>query len=38
MYVKQILTGGDRNYGYLVADEETKQAMVVDPSYAPGKI
>ena len=35
MFVKQFLTGGDRNFGYLVADEATKQAVVIDPSYSP---
>ncbi|MBN1873831.1 MAG: MBL fold metallo-hydrolase [Anaerolineae bacterium] len=38
MFVKQFLTGGDRNFGYLVADEATKQALVIDPSYAPDTI
>ena len=35
MFVKQFLTGGDRNYAYLVADETSKKAVVIDPSYAP---
>ncbi len=38
MIVKQFLTGGDRNYGYVVADEVTRQAAVIDPSYAPEDI
>ncbi|MBN1998905.1 MBL fold metallo-hydrolase [candidate division KSB1 bacterium] len=38
MLVKQILTGGDRNYGYVVADEKSASAAIVDPSYAPEKI
>lgn len=33
----QIRTGGDRNFGYLIGDEESKQAAVIDPSYAPKK-
>jgi len=33
----QIRTGGDRNFGYLIGDEKSKQAAVVDPSYAPKK-
>lgn len=33
----QIHTGGDRNFGYLIGDEKSKQAAVVDPSYAPKK-
>jgi len=35
MFVKQFLTGGDRNFGYLAADESTKLAAIIDPSYAP---
>lgn len=35
MYVKQFRTGGDRNFGYLVADEATRKAAVIDPSYSP---
>ena len=38
MYLKQFRTGGDRNFGYLVADEESNQAFVVDPSHNPAKI
>ena len=35
MFVKQFRTGGDRNFGYLVADEETRKAAVIDFSYVP---
>jgi glyoxylase-like metal-dependent hydrolase (beta-lactamase superfamily II) len=35
MFVKQFRTGGDRNFGYLVADENTKDALLIDPSYSP---
>ena len=38
MYVKQFRTGGDRNFGYLVADEGSRQAFVVDPSNNPAMI
>jgi len=38
MYLKQFRTGGDRNFGYLVADEESRRAFVVDPSYSPALI
>ncbi|MCP4399290.1 MAG: MBL fold metallo-hydrolase [bacterium] len=38
MFVKQFLTGGDRNFGYLVADETTKNAVIIDPSYAPNML
>ena len=38
MYVKQFRTGGDRNFGYLVADESTSKAAVIDASYAPERI
>jgi len=35
MLVRQIPTGGDRNFAYLVADEPSREAMVIDPSYTP---
>ena len=35
MFVKQFNVGGDRNFGYLVADETTKTAAIIDPSYSP---
>lgn len=35
MFVKQFRMGGDRNFGYLVADEKTRKAAVVDPSFSP---
>ncbi len=38
MFVKQFLTGGDRNFGYLVADDLSKLAVVIDPSYSPERI
>ncbi len=38
MFVKQFRTGGDRNFGYLVADETTRKAAVIDPSYSPEMI
>ena len=38
MFVKQFLTGGDRNFGYLAADEATKLSVVIDPSFNPKMI
>ncbi len=44
MFIHQFLTGGDRNYGYLAADDAAtahdaaKEAVVIDPSYSPGVI
>ncbi|NPV07750.1 MAG: MBL fold metallo-hydrolase [Anaerolineae bacterium] len=38
MFVQQFRTGGDRNFGYLVADEDTQQAAVIDASYSPDSI
>jgi hydroxyacylglutathione hydrolase len=38
MIVEQFRTGGDRNFGYLVADEVSKEAIVIDASYNPGII
>lgn len=32
---EQIRTGGDRNFGYLVGDQEAGQGVLIDPSYAP---
>jgi glyoxylase-like metal-dependent hydrolase (beta-lactamase superfamily II) len=32
---EQIRLGGDRNFGYLIADREAGQGVLVDPSYAP---
>lgn len=32
---EQIHVGGDRNFGYLIADPKTKEAALVDPSYSP---
>ncbi len=33
MIVKRILTGGDRNFAYVLADAAAGQAALVDPSY-----
>jgi glyoxylase-like metal-dependent hydrolase (beta-lactamase superfamily II) len=38
MIFEQIRTGGDRNFAYLVGDEKTKQAAVVDPSNDPALV
>jgi hydroxyacylglutathione hydrolase len=38
VFVKQFRTGGDRNFGYLIADEPSKHAAVIDPSYSPQEI
>lgn len=38
MLVKQFGTGGDRNFGYLVVDEGTGFAAVIDASYSPERI
>jgi glyoxylase-like metal-dependent hydrolase (beta-lactamase superfamily II) len=32
---EQIRTGGDRNFGYLLADRNAGQAVLIDPSYSP---
>lgn len=34
MIFQQIPAGGDRNFGYLIGDEETREAAVVDPSFS----
>ena len=38
MIVEQFRTGGDRNFGYLVADEVSGEGLVIDASYNPGLI
>ena len=35
MIFKQIKSGGDRNYAYLIANGETKEGVLVDPSPDP---
>lgn len=35
MLIEQIPIGGDRNFGYLIADKERSVAAIVDPSGAP---
>ena len=32
---EQIRVGGDRNFGYLIADRDVGQGVLVDPSYSP---
>jgi glyoxylase-like metal-dependent hydrolase (beta-lactamase superfamily II) len=32
---EQIRAGGDRNFGYLLADRAAKQGVLIDPSYSP---
>lgn len=32
---EQIRTGGDRNFGYLLADREASAGVLVDPSFSP---
>ena len=38
MLVHQIRTGGDRNFAYVVGDESTRRAAVIDPSYTPSAV
>ena len=38
MFIKQFRTGGDRNFGYLIADETSKKTLVIDPSFSPERI
>ena len=35
MIFEQIDAGGDRNFAYLIGDDSTGEAAIVDPSYAP---
>ena len=34
MIVKQFRVGGDRNFGYLAGDMDSKLAAVIDPAYS----
>ncbi|NTU44941.1 MAG: MBL fold metallo-hydrolase [Chlorobiaceae bacterium] len=38
MIAEQFRTGGDRNFGYLVADEVSGEALVIDASFDPSSI
>ena len=38
MIFEQIAVGGDRNFGYLLGEEESKKALLVDPSYNQEKV
>ncbi len=38
MIFKQIESGGDRNYAYLIASEEIMEAALIDPSPDPRKV
>jgi len=38
MIFEQIRVDGDRNFGYLIGDESSGQAAVVDASYAPKRV
>ncbi len=36
--IKTFQTGGNKNLGYLIADDASKKAVVIDPSYDPALI
>ena len=38
MIFEQIAVGGDRNFAYLVGDEQSKKALLVDPAYNQKKV
>src|SRR3954469_3797085 len=38
MIFEQIRVDGDRNFGYLIGDESTRQAAIIDASYAPERV
>ncbi len=38
MVFEQIRVGGDRNFAYLIGDETTQEAAVVDPAYNPSVV
>ena len=35
MIFEQVRAGGDRNFSYLAGDPNTREAAIIDPSYAP---
>lgn len=37
MIFQQVQAGGDRNFGYFIGDEGSKESAVIDPSYSPEK-
>ncbi len=38
MFFKQLKLGGDRNFSYIIGDEVSREAAVVDPAYRPDEI
>jgi len=38
MIFEQMPAGGDRNFGYLIGDERSRQGVIVDASYAPERL
>ena len=38
MLFRQIRAGGDQNFAYLIGDEATREAALVDASYAPERV
>jgi hydroxyacylglutathione hydrolase len=38
MIFEQIRAGGDRNFAYLIGDENSRQALIVDPASDPAKV
>jgi glyoxylase-like metal-dependent hydrolase (beta-lactamase superfamily II) len=38
VFLKQFPTGGDRNFGYVVADERRGIAAIIDPSFSPEQL
>ena len=38
MIFEQIDAGGDRNFSYLIGDEESRLCAVVDPGYDTSKL
>ncbi|MCE5251959.1 MBL fold metallo-hydrolase [bacterium] len=37
MFFRQVRAGGDRNFSYIIADEETGHTAVIDPSFSPNE-
>ena len=38
MIFEQVEVGGDRNFGYVIADEQTREAVIIDAAYMPERM
>ncbi len=38
MFIKQVEVGGMLNFAYIIGDPETKEGIVIDPSWEPERV